>query len=655
MRKVWRVGICCLFFGPVLAQTSFAQKAAKSEEIKTAKVDSIRIKGDRFLFLGDDAYYIPRDTVIAISDTTDFYVRKENLDKPQSFYDSLANKMSKNRMSKMVYDAIFVDPGKKEKVHNENLSELRFLPYEDRIISPLKYKRLDVFGTSFNDTTKYNVDFFTGSFNKFHIKTQRWVIRRNLTFRQGDYIDAQDLVDSERLLRSRSFIRDARIMIGTDDRGDSTDVVVVSRDVFPFAVSIRPNNNNRALFGITTVNLFGLGHDLEYDLIAGGGSEFFYGINNILGSYTDLTVDISDHFRKTGAGVMVDKRFLTQDTRYAGGFEVSGFKYGENAYDLATDLSSEFYYSVARYYLWLARSFPLESFDVIPGFKEIPKLIVSISGDNQNIMDKPEVRVDTNYAFHSRKVVLAEVGLSSRNYYKDKFVINYGRTEDIPTGSKISVITGYEQREFENRVYGGIKYGRGGYLAGVGYLNGYASMGAYFDGHRFEDGVFATGVDYFSPLYVFNRFRMRQFLTFGFSHAMRPTEDLYVRGQNEIGIRGLNTYFLKGTTLTNLRFESLIFTPYNIFSCRVAPFGFFDATLVGNNLNGLINTELYSAFGIGVRFTNDNLAVSTLSIRLAYYPNTPVNAEPGWWEISTNNRVQYRDFDIEAPGLVNFR
>ncbi|MCV9388398.1 hypothetical protein [Reichenbachiella ulvae] len=632
-----------------------AQKIEK--QLDPVKVDSIQIKGERFLFLGDDVYYIPRDTTIAIADTTDYYVRKESLGKSESFYDSLEMKMSRNKMASMVYDAIFVDPNKENKVRDEEVSEMRFMAFEDHVASPVHYKRLAVFGTSFNDTTKYDVDIFTGTFNKLHISTQRWVIKRNLTFKEGDYIDPQEMIDSERLLRSRRFIRDARIIIAPEHQLDSAKVIVISRDVFPWAVSIRPNNGNRALFGLSTANLAGLGHELEYNYISGndGGSEIFYRVNNIFGLYTDLNIDLASFFRKTGAGLIINRAFLTQETKYAGGLEISSYKYGEYSYDPISDITSQFNYNTERFLCWLGRSFQMDLHRNVLGFKGEANFTVTASFDDINIIDKPEVRIDTNYAYHDRRQYLTEFGLTSRNYYKDKFVINYGRTEDIPTGSAIGMVTGYEQREFENRAYIGFNFAKGGYNKQLGYLNGIVSLGSFHDGRRFEDGVFNVGLDYFSNLRTIGRFRWRQFINLSFSHLLRPTEDIFIRGQNDIGIRGLNSYYLRGTSLTNMRFETMFFTPFNALSFRMAVFGFFDGSIVGNNMNSLIKTEMYSGFGLGLRFSNDNLAVSTLTVRLTYFPNTPINAQPEPIQLSTSNRLNFRDFDIEQPGIISFR
>ncbi|PIB37077.1 hypothetical protein BFP72_17535 [Reichenbachiella sp. 5M10] len=619
----------------------------------TYSIDSIRIRADRFLFLGDDVFYIQRDTVIAIPDTVDFFVRKQTLEKSDVFYDSVKEKMSRNKMSSMVYDAVFKSTAK-GKVHGEGFSEFRFVPYEYAVVSPLEYKHLDIFGSSMNDTTKHNVDRYTNILNKLHVHTQRWVVRRNLTFRAGDYVEAQKMIDSERLLRSRAYIRDARIMIDTGV-GDSMRTEVVTRDVFPYAVSIRPNNNNRALFGVKNVNIAGFGHEVEYNFIDDGGTEFFYRANNLFASYLDMTLDVATYFRKEGIGIFANRPFVTQNTKYAGGMELSRYQFGEYAYDPYTDVTDEFFYDRDRFGIWLARSFALKKTWPQLGFSKQMNFVISAGYDTQDYYNRPVVTADSNYIYQDRNTYLVEWGLTSRNYFRDRYVLNYGRTEDIPTGSVAGVITGYQEREFVNRYYLGLNYARGGYIKSFGYLNTTMSVGSFFDKGKLADGVGYVGVDYFSDLFRLGRFRFRQFVNMSYSQAINPTEDIFIQGQNELGLSNVSGYYLKATSKFNLKAEPVMFTPFNIFSFRMAFFTFGQATMVTNSKNGFFEREVFSEYGLGVTFNNDNFAISTITVRFAYFHNTPINANTKPASVSTSGRLRIRDFDIESPELIQFR
>lgn len=618
------------------------------------KRDSVFIKGDRFLFCNDHVYYIENDTFLIVTDTTDFYIKKNPAERTQAFYDSVETKMSKAAVSRMVYNTIF-RRNDHHKVYNDDISEFRFNPYEGKIINPMEYKSLDIFGTSINDTSKYKVNDFNHFLNKAHIHTNRVVIRRSLTFRRNDSLSAIGFIDSERLLRSRNYIRDARIMLNETNTPDSVEVIVVTKDVFPYTVSYRPNNGNSALFGVSTVNLFGLGHGLEYNFIRNGRHELFYSIRNIGGSFADIFLNYANYFGKTGFGIIYDKQFLTVDTKGAGGLEYSIYRYANNEYDLNTEVRTDILYSVDRKSAWYGRAFDTNIDLIKYGFQSRKQFIVAAKFDLQDYFDKPLVTADSNYFYHDRNDYLLEVGFSSRLYHQDKYIVNFGRTEDIPTGTSIQATIGYQDREFDNRLYLGGRYTRGGYISGVGYLNTFYSAGLFFEKNEIEDLTINIGADYFTSLQRLGRMRLRQFVSSNLSTTFKPSTDYYLSGQGDIGIRGVSGYYLKATSLLSLNLESVFFTPKDILGFKVAFYFFLDGTATINSFDVEFKPDIYSGIGGGLRFRNDNLAFPSINIRLAYYPNVPFRANPGYGDLSTNDRLNIRDFSIGEPEIEGFR
>ncbi|WP_162555980.1 BamA/TamA family outer membrane protein [Reichenbachiella versicolor] len=645
MNKVLQLFLLLLTF--LGWQKVCAQKQTSTPE---AKINKVSVKGDRFLLLDDDVYYIPHDTIIYVADTVDVLIRKNSLQKTQAFYDSVEHKMSKSKISSMVYDALFVHSDKKP--HNEKASEQRFSHFENEKIQSIKYKHLPIFGSRISDTTHYKPNKYTKPLNDIHVHTRNWIIRKNILFEEGSNISSEDMVESERLLRRLDFVRDARIMINEID--GKAEVAVVTRDVFPYNVEVNPSNDNGALLGISHINIGGMGHQLEFDYVDWTEYELFYTVPNILGTFIDGQVDFSQHFNKRGLGVNFDKDFVTRKTEYGGGIEFSQFKFGEFNYDPILDESEEFYYKRRRQDLWIGRSFLTNIRMPYLGFEDKTYAVVSARRDNQDFFDKPEVRIDTNYFYHDRIISLIGIGLTSREYYKDKFILNFGRTEDIPTGAALSLTMGIERREFEDRLYLGAVYARGGYISGFGYLNSIYSLGGYRGESGFSDGILSMQFDYFSRLSQLGQYKFRQFASLSFAQAIKPTEDIFISGQSDIGIRGLNGFYLKSTSKLNLKVESLVFTPINFLSFRVATFAFFDVTGVSNYINPFFSPDVFYATGLGLRFRNDNIAISTIQIRFGIYPRQPLNGNPSFFEFSTSPRLGIRDFDFKAPEIIPF-
>ena len=560
--------------------------------------------------------------------------------------------MSKSKISSMAYDVIFKNP--KKKPHDEGLSELRFDAYRMDSIKSIRFKRLKPFGTQLSDTAYYEPSKYTKVLNNLHLVTRRWALRRNLLFKKGDVVDPREFIETERLLRRQNFIQDARILV-LPKKDDDVEILVVSKDVLPYNIEIQPRNQNEAQFGISHINIFGTGHELEYNFVRTGQYEFFYKIRNVAGSFIDSEIDYSSHFRKTGWGGTLSRDFVTQETKYGGGAEYSVFEFGEFNYEPVTDTTTEFFYSRGRQDFWIGRAFKTGFKAARLGFSGKTYAIASIRFDNQDFFEKPIVSIDTNYTYHDHMDVLVSLGLSSRAYYKDKFILQFGRTEDIPTGASVSGILGYQRREFENRIYMGGNYSRGGYLHKFGYLNSIFRLGSFVSSDGFRDGVFSFGINYFSNLVSSGQYKLRQFIDLSLSQTIDPTEDIYLRTQYDLGIRGVTGFYHKATTWLNFKYEPILFTPANFMAFRVVAFGFFDYTYTRNSRNDFFGEDHFMGFGAGLRLRNDNIAFSTIQVRFGLYPSVPLNGNPHYADFSTSTRSLIRDFDFQAPEIIPFR
>ncbi len=616
--------------------------------------DTIKVKGNRFAFIGEDVYYITSDTIFIVPDTIEFHVRRNNMDRTDSFYKNIETKMSKSRASSLMYDLLFKGTND-SKPHKETSSAQRFTPYDNERIDQIKYKSLNVFGSSINDTTKNKENKWTKPFNRSHINTRKWVIKKNLQFEINNKVDGESMVDSERILRRLDYIKDARIFIDESKKGQGSDVIVATRDVFPYNVLWKPNNDNGALFGISNINIGGIGHELEYDYIEDGGSEFFYRIRNIEKTFIDSEINFSNHFRKSGIGVSLSKDFVTDDTKFAGGLTINEYEYGEVDYNYINEESSAFKYELHYRDLWLAKASETSIVSSKLGFGDQTQVVISGRLQYYDFENTPVVSAEQNYRLHDRTNVLFGLGLSSRTYYKDKFILQYGRTEDVPTGSTLWMVMGRQLRQFVNRSYIGFNYARGGYLNKFGYLNTIYSIGSFFNKDGFSDGVFKVGADYFTKLFTLNQYKFRQFVKLSFAQTIDPSEEVILRSQNDIGVRGIGGAYLLATSKLNINLESLLFTPVSVIGFKMAVFGFMDYTVVSNHKNDFFKTQDFMGFGGGIRLRNDNLAFSTIQLRFGYYPKTPDNSSSNFLGFSTSTRLRIRDFNFQAPEVISFR
>lgn len=629
----------------------FAQQQQKNPRVS---YDSIHVKGNRFIFIEEYAYYAHRDTVFVLPDTVEFYIRKNSLERTDKFYQSVENRMSKKKVSSLMYQYLFKSK-KNEEPHDDESSSQRFFPYQNDIITDIGYKYLEVFGSDINDTTKNNPNKWTNVLNKSHVHTRKWVLRKNLLFEKDRAIIAENLVDSERLLRRLDYVKDARIYVLDYKSSKNAKVLVTSKDVFPYNFLINPNNDNGARFGISNINIAGTGHELEYDNIADGGSDYYYRVRNVEGTFIDTELNYANYFRKNGFGISLKRDFLTQETKYAGGAAFSKYTFTEIDFNPITDVKNTINYDLQYRDLWVGKAFETSVVSKRLGLKENTNAVVSFRVENSRFSNAPIVDEFTNYRFHNRTNFLLNIGLTSRVYYKDKFILQFGRTEDIPTGSAFGLVTGYQRGAFRNRVYLGASFARGGYIPKFGYLNSIFSLGSFITNNELNDGVFKMGIDYFTKLFSFNQFKFRQFVEINIAQTIRPSEEVVLISQNDLGIRGVSNYYHRSTTKFNIKLESLLFTPYDVLGFNMAILGFFDLTATSNIKNDLFGNDLFAGMGGGIRLRNDNLAISTIQLRLGYYPSLPINGSSNLVNAATSTNLNIRDFNFGAPEVVSFR
>lgn len=146
--------------------------------------------------------------------------------------------------------------------------------------------------------------------NRIHVRTREGVIRRELLFREGDCYSPALLEDSERILRSLSFIADADVF--AIRQGDGTyHVVVETRDEWSLRLEPQWDRDDGAM-GIT-------GAELREDNVLGSGqhvSAFFkeyqnervYGVNVGTRQLFHTQLDAELGVAKTPVGMSVVQR-----------------------------------------------------------------------------------------------------------------------------------------------------------------------------------------------------------------------------------------------------------------------------------------------------------------------------------------------------------
>ena len=600
-------------------------------------------------------------TIDTLSKTSEKSFTKDSI-----FYNKLQKKMYKKRMTREIYDFLFknVYNSGRDNREVEKIDENPFIKYEGKIIRSIDVKQLDVFGPSVYDTThRGNWSDRLGS--KIHRNTRDYTIKRAyLLFSENETVRAQVLKDNERLLRGTSIFHDARIIVIPDRKNPGVvDIKVITQDVW----SLEPTDIifQGGSYGLTLQqkNFLGFGHTFvsgfvnkESDTIQKFGYFGRYYIPSInRRNYISAELDLV-YLRETKQyGARASRRFLTPETKYAGGI---GYDYFELSNYVSSIQKPDSSYSLPLHYtlgdIWLGRAFKLKIGN--PEFNRQSKLVVAGKMSKYDFIKRPAVELDSNRLYTNRQTYLFSVGFSNRSYRRDLLIYGFGKTEDVPMGYSASMIGGFENTEFGRRMYYGAKFSRGDYLPRKsGYLYTLLNVGSFFRQKNPEQGVISITSSYFSPLLQLGKRNFRHFISANYTSGFDRFDYEYIDINNSNGIVGVSSNQLHGTKRISLGFESIFFSRLDVIGFRAAVFGFANFGMVNYTNKELFKGTVYQGYGIGFRFRNENFAFNTFQVRIGYYPNIPEIATPLRSEFGDIPSLRFQDFDISEPEVVMFR
>ncbi|MCC5885364.1 MAG: BamA/TamA family outer membrane protein [Gammaproteobacteria bacterium] len=163
--------------------------------------------------------------------------------------------------------------------------------------------------------------------NRFHILTREQTLLEQLQFASGEGYDATALNETERILRERVWLYDARV-VPVQRCNDSVDVKVVTRDVWSLVGTgdlDRAGGDTSVAVGIQETNLFGRGERLGVlytDGVDRSGPGFFFIDDYLAGGPLALVVRGNKH--SDGGRLLLDvqRPFRSLDDRLSYGAEL---------------------------------------------------------------------------------------------------------------------------------------------------------------------------------------------------------------------------------------------------------------------------------------------------------------------------------------------
>jgi hypothetical protein len=575
------------------------------------------------------------------------------------FYKKIRKSAFKHKSTKLLYQAIFVDPVpqqyEKKPLSDEQKEADPNAQFSGKTIRKIQVIVYDPFGHSVNDTFTRNINKLQKAGNSIHITTRHRIIRNLLLFNVNDTVEMIRITESERLIRQARYINDARIIITGNLESDSADITVKVLDRWSLDAIVGASPEG-GYVRLRDRNLSGYGQTYEQEVgyYKATGYEFKgdYNISNFRNTFISSDLLYTINREGTRTGLSVNRPFYSPLARWAGGIDI-GRTWGRYFYRDTIDAPER---SVAinyyNYDVWVAKSFALAQ---EKNTEKNSNIVIGARYGNMRFMQRPSFSIDTNMLNINTDIYLVNIGYSMRKYYKDQFIYRFGANEDVPEGLLIQFTNGFIEREFKGlRYYTGIEVSNGRHFKKFGYISGNVIYGTYYREGFMNNSTINGGIFYFSDLNQNRKWYFRKFVNFHIIHGINkePYEKVTLNPGEMYGFQPAD---ISGTGKMILNLEAVAYAPYNIIGFKFAPVLLAGFGILESNIKKYSSGKIYQAYSTGVLIRNENLLNSSFEFTIGFYPELP----DGGRDVFKLNPVgsftlKVRSFDISKPGTVGY-
>jgi len=526
-----------------------------------------------------------------------------------------------NFISKLIENVVSQSSG--AKANGWDYSDLEFDQYEGKIINHIRIVNLNVFGATIEDTARKAKSWIQRAGNALHVPTKRWIIKNQLLFNSGDRFDPFAASESERILRGKDYIYDAKIIVEpSPNHPDSVNIVALVKDVW----SVRPGggydfNDNRGYLTYEDANFLGYGVNFETTLKKNKNYGRDWAVDgriafdNLFHNYLSAEVYKRSDYLTNHYGVAVGRAFITPLFNWAGAMELT---HADNYFRAAENVDSPTFFK-ERYFrqdYWVGYGTDFSRLLHRAGMQN--EYYLAGRFRQTDYLEKPVIEAGN---FENNYLALFSAGYSFRRYHKTRYVTHLGQPEDIPHGSIAAVTAGIRKWPSRMETYAGIKWGYGFYRRGFGYLSAFLDAGSYFDEGKSTLGAASASVFYFTPLMKAGRLRMRNFLRARAGYVESPYRFEHLFNLlDRSDVRGFPSEATGNKKLT-VNFETNFYAPVKIIGFNFAFVAFADMVWLGMDDESLLEGGFYPGFGGGVRFRNEALIFPPVQLLFGFYPN----------------------------------
>jgi hypothetical protein len=272
---------------------------------------------------------------------------------------------------------------------------------------------------------------------------------------------------------------------------------------------------------------------------------------------------------------------------------------------------------------------------------------------NQTFTTRPsQIAESVNPLYNSQRFFLTSITFYEQNFYETNFIYGFGRTEDVPYGYKATFTSGWASEFGVDRLYTGASVSKDFITKTGNIFSGTASVGAFHNKGKSEDGFVTATASYFSKLYPLKKVKFRGLLELNYAHALANRFSPLLTINNQLNDFTTDSLFLyRRLVLSN---ENTFFTNWALGGFRMAWFGSVEGALVQQSQTGNLFQDVYWGMNGGIRMRNENVIFGTIELRAFVYPKTVPGVDNFSVRLSTNVRLKYTGQFVRPPEFIRY-
>lgn len=642
-----------LLFSPVEVLSQHPCNILKNDTLRLCKGTVVDLNGQRILLM--------RDSLITGEKTKEVRIISDPIKQRTSLYDTIRAKAYRQGKWTGKFFDLLIRSGNTDSLQNGGVyqkpryGESQYKEYKGYIIRDIYFYRLEAFGPEIGNPTLQPESSLGAFGNKLHRVSREQLISKNLFIKKGEKIEPEVLETQAALIRDLPYFKDVEILVlPTEDLVGYADLMIITKDLFSFGIDIKIYKPTKFDLGIFNRNFLGYGHNLEVSArmnfdqgtpVTLGSA--YYQIKNIGGTFIDLDAQLDRDIYQSSYTLSAARDFTNTTKNTIGGVEFGHYVITQNNYQ--TEVSSvDLEYNTQS--IWLGRSVDLNIQDVT--------VKVALTGAiNNRIYTVRPYTTAINSLYKNRNMLLMAIDLWKSRYVTDRFVYQFGSTEDVNIGYSVRLLAGKEQSEFNSRKYtqAGIRYGF--MTERSGYFTLSATCDTYWNEGATEQGMLQVQGGYFSPLQRRGPFFIRHFLNIDFTKGLNRLAGEKINSVNWLEVSGINvsdTVYFAGDTRLAVNFASVVYTPLYFYGFRVAGFTYAHGAWIGGRIAPLSENVFNSGFGFGFLIRNENLVLQTIKFRIGFYPELPEQRKGILFEFKGISMLRLPIFRPSVPKVLHY-